>query len=144
MKAWLPQHHQPELRREGLKYEIVHDKKDREFSVWNFVIGRERTPLANKIVSIANEPFCRVSKLDTGDEVTKINLGSTCQSIAVDKTQSLIAIGTQENVTFVETTNFTKVKEVSLTSDVFSLGFNRQNDCMIAVTRNGEIHSFKF
>ena len=122
-----------------MKYEFTHGN-----SVYDIVIGREETPLEKRLLSISYERCCRVSNLETGAEVKRINFDRPCYSIAVDKTQTLIAIGSENKVTFIETTNFTKVKEVSLNDFVYSLAFNRQNDGMLAVTRNGEIHSFKF
>ena len=121
-----------------LKYEIKHGN-----SVYDIVIGREGTPLANKLLSISHDRLCRISNLETGDEVKTIKLDTYCCSIAVDKAQAIIAVGTSRKVTFFETTNFTKVKEFSL-NDVHSLAFNKRNHCMLAVLYNGEVHSFKF
>ena len=132
VKAW-------STSNKNLKYEFMHSDE-----VKDIVIGREGTPLENRLLSISSDKSCRVSNLETGVELRKINFGSPCWSIAVDKTQTLIAIGSGKKVTFIETTNFTKVKEVSLNNYVNSLAFNRQNDCMLAVTESGEIHSFKF
>ena len=109
---------------------------------YDIVIGREGTPLANKMVSIG-ERSCLISNQETGAKVKKINFHSDCYSIAVDKAQTMIAVGTEMNVTFIETTNFTKVNEVSL-NDVFSLAFNKRDDCMLALLGNGEVYSFKF
>ena len=122
-----------------LKYEIKHGQ-----SVYDIVTGLEGTPLANKIVSICYDSSCRISNLETGAEVKTINFDRNCYSIAVDKAQTLIAVGTSNKVTFIETTNFTKVKEVSMDGYVYSLAFNKRNDCMLAVLKNGEIHSLKF
>ena len=112
-------------------------------TVYDIVIGREGTPLANRMISVGAYSSCRISNLETGAEVKTINFDSKCRSIAVDKTQTLIAVGTENNVTFIETTNFTKVREVAL-NRVYSLAFNKRNDCMLAVLNNGGIHSFKF
>ena len=131
VKAW-------SIPNEELKYEIGHGG-----CVNDIAVGFEGTPLANRLISISNDKSCRVSNLETGAEVKRIYLCSECWSIAVDKTQTVIAVGTKKGVTFIETTNFTKVKEVSLTN-VCSLAFNNRNDRMLAVTENGEVHSFKF
>ena len=132
VKAWT-------LFNNNLKYEFTHSSQ-----IDDMVIGRKGTPLHNQILSISNDRSCRVSNLETGAEMKKIDFDSSCRSIAVDKSQTMIAIGTDANVTFIETTNFTKVKEVSLNDPVYSLAFNRQNDCMLAITKKGEVHSFKF
>ena len=104
------------------------------------MIGREGTPLSNKTVSISADRTCRISNLETGAELKKVNFESKCWSVAVDKAQIVIAIGTEKNVTFIETTNFTKVKEISM-NEVDALAFNKRNDCLLAVTKNGEVHS---
>ena len=122
-----------------VKYELKHDSE-----VLDIVIGREGTPLAGQLLSISWEGSCRVSNLETGAEVRKINFDDPCYSITVDEAQTLIAVGTAKKVTFIETTNFSKIKEVSMNDWVCSLAFNKRNDCMLAVTRSGEVHSFKF
>ena len=122
-----------------LKYEIKHGS-----SVYDIVIGREGTPLANKLLSISQDKFCRISNQETGDEVKTVKLDTDCFSIAFDNAQTLIAVGTDNNVAFIETTNFKKVKEVSFDSWIGSLGFNKRSDCMLAVLGNNEIYSFKF
>ena len=73
-----------------------------------------------------------------------LNLDTGCFSVVDDKAQTMIAVGTEKSVAFIETTNFTKVKEISVNSEVCSLAFNERNDCLLAVTYNGEVHSFKF
>ena len=122
-----------------LKYEFEHND-----SVVDIVIGREGTPLANKIISISFDGTCRISNLETGAEVTTITFESCCYSIAVNEAQTMIVVGADNNVTFIETTNFTKVKAISFESWIGSLGFNKRNDCMLAVLGNGEVHSCKF
>ena len=122
-----------------LMYEVMHGN-----DVYDIVIGREGTPLENKLVSISWDKSCRILNLETGAEVKTVNFDCSCWSIAVDKAQTLIAVGTSNKVTFIETTNFTKVKEVSMDGYVYSLAFNKRNDCMLAVLKNGEIHSLKF
>ena len=121
-----------------LKYEISQGN-----SIYDFVIGHDGTPLNNRIVSISFDKTCRISNLENGAVVKTINFESYCWTIAVDKAQTMIAIGTNNNVTFIETTSFTKVKEVPMNT-VYSLAFNKRNDGMLAVTKYGEIHSFKF
>ena len=130
-----------------LKYEIEHE------SLIDIVIGREGTPLVNKILSI-NPRECRISKLKTGAKVKTIKLDEFCcqgcWSVAVNETQTLIAVGSKKHVTFIKTTNFTEIKKVSMSdvntedtlTDIKSLAFNRRNDCMLAVLENGEVHSF--
>ena len=120
------------------KYEIMHGSR-----VYDFVIGFEETPLASRLVSISLDKTCRISNIETGTKVKEISFDSCCRSIAVDKAQTLIAVGTDQNVTFIETTNFTKVKEIPL-EYVYSLAFNSRNDSTLAITANGEVHSFKF
>ena len=131
VKAW-------SISDKQLKYEI-----NQRSAVYDIVIGRKGTPLENRLVSIGYQ-CCRISSLETGAEVKRIELDSYCWSIAVDKAQTVIAIGTDKKVVFIKTTNFTNVKEVSLEKRVFSLAFNKRNDCMFALTNNGEVHSFKF
>ena len=132
VKAW-------SISNEQLKYEINHVGQPSDI-----IVGRDGTPLENRIVSIGmQDEVCRISNLETGVQIKSINLGSECWSIAVDKAQTVVAVGTDENVTFIETTNFTKVKEVPLESSVQSLAFNKRNDCMLALTVC-EIHSIKF
>ena len=136
VKAW-------SITNNHLKYEFTHN-----VFVFDFVIGRNGSPLNNKIVSISYDNSCRIScrisNLETGDEVKTINVDTSCWSVSVDKAQTLIAIGAESKVIFIETTNFTKVKEVSLNNAVLSLAFNNRNDYMLAVTKNGEVHSIKF
>ena len=123
----------------NFKYELEHGG-----CVFDIVIGREGTPLANRLVSISQDRSCRVSNLETGAEVKVVTCDFPCWCIAVDKTGSVIAIGNGSNVTFIETENFNKVEEVVLCTTVNSLLFNKSNDCMLAVTQNGYMHSFKF
>ena len=129
-----------------MAWSLCEKKKQFEFThkngVNDIVVGREGTPLAERIVSISWDT-CRISNSVTGAEVKIINFDNGCNSIAVDNTQTVIAIGTAENVTFIETTNFTKVKEVSMDSSIKSLAFNKGNDCILAVTSKGEVYSFK-
>ena len=63
------------------------------------MIGREGTPLFNRILSIPFNSGCRISNLETGAEVRTIKFGNYCWSIAVDKGQTLIAIGNGKKVT---------------------------------------------
>ena len=121
-----------------------HEFGNSGISVYDLVIGREGTPLANLIVFIGQNKTCRVFNSKTSVEIRTINLDSYCMSIAVDETQTMIVVGTDEGVTFIETTNFTKVKEVFLNNPVNSLAFNKRNDCMLAVTKKGEVHAFNF
>ena len=131
VKAW-------SVTSKKVKYEFAHGN-----TVYDIVIGREGTPLANRIFTISWDQTCRISNVQTGAEIKTIKLGH-CWSIAVDKAQTMIAIGNGDrNVTFIETSNFTKVKKVSLDNSVYSLAFNKRNDCLLAVT-GGEVHSFKF
>ena len=122
-----------------LKYEVAHDN-----NVCDIVIGREGTPLSNRILSISWDRCCRISNLQTGAEVKEIKFNYGCWSIAADKGQTMIVIGNDEKVTFIETSDFTIVKEVTLDSNVFALAFNQRNDCLLAVTSEGKVHSFKF
>ena len=122
-----------------VKHEVTHGG-----SVDDFVIGREATPLAGRLVSISREMGCLISNLETGAEITKINFDSECRSVAVDESQTIIAVGNGTKVTFIETTSFSKVKEISLNSNVYSLAFNKRNDCLLAITSKGEVHSLKF
>ena len=133
VKAWT-------IENKQLKYEFAHGD-----CVFDIVIGRDGTPLENRLVSISDDKTCRISDLETGAEVKTIKHDRNCYSIAVDKTQTLIAVGNgDKNITFIETTNYTKVKEVSLDSRVYSVAFNKRNDCLLAVTRDGWLHSLKF
>ena len=131
VKAWT-------IANKQLKYEFAHGGW-----VYDIVIGHDGTPLENRLVSISTDKTCRISDLETGAEVKTIKLDSHCWSVATDRAQTVIAIGTNANVTFIETTNFTKVKEILLKS-VYSLAFNKRNDYLLAVTGNGEVHSLKF
>ena len=131
VKAW-------SIANSQLKYEFAHGSY-----VYDIVIGREGTPFENRLVSISAEKCCRVSNLETGAKLKRINLDSPCWAVATDRAQTVIAIGTNANVTFIETTNFTKVKEILLKS-VYSLAFSKRNDYLLAVTGNGEVHSLKF
>ena len=125
------------------KYEYKYEYScTQSTKVFDIVIGRQGTPLENRIVALS-QIGCRILNLDTGVEVKKITLDGSCWSITADKAQTVIAIGTDKNVTFFETTNFTKVKEVPL-KYVYSLAFNERNDCMLAVTSGAEVYSFKF
>ena len=132
VKAW-------SIPNTNVKYEIVQDG-----AVYDILIGRDGTPLKNLILSISTEYFCRVSNLHNGVEVKMIYFDSRCGSIDATRDQTLVAVGTNSGVTFIETTNFTKVNEVSFNSWVMALAFNRRNDCLLAVTSGTEIHSIKF
>ena len=121
-----------------LRYEFTHGN-----NVYEMTVGREETPLYNRVVSVSSDKFCRILDLETGAELRKINFDSQCWSLAVDKSQTVIAVGTDKKLTFIETANLTKVKEIAL-NDVYALAFNKRNDCLLAVTKNGEVHSFKF
>ena len=123
-----------------IKYEFDHGCG---YSVKDIVIGREGTPLANRFVLFGQLGVCRISNLETGEEVKSFILLS-CRCIAVDEAQTVIAIGNDINVTFIETTNFTKVKKISFERSVNSLAFNKRNDCLLAVTCDGDVHSLKF
>ena len=113
--------------------------------MFDIVLGREGTPLANRVLSVSWDRLCRISNLQTGEEVKSIRFDSQCWVIGVDKTQTMIAVGSSaQSLTFVETLNFTKVKEVALDSYITSLAFNKRNDCMLAITSNGKVYSFKF
>ena len=137
-------------------FSIPDKKKKFEFSheseVNDIFIGREGTPLQKRLISICMEGCFRVSNLESGLEVQKIDVGPTCLSVAVDWSGTIIAIGTgpshlealESLCIFFETENFTKVKEFKFTGKVTALAFNDNNDCMLATTSNGEIHSFKF
>ena len=131
VKAW-------SIQTKQLKYEFSHNG-----SVYDLVLGRHGTPLWNRAVSVSWDKTCKISNSETGAELKKINFDSKCWSIAVDKAQTVIAIGSDENVTFIETTSFTKVNEIPL-KNVYALAFNKRNDCLLAVTEYGEVHSFKF
>ena len=117
-------------------------------SVVDLIIGREGTPLANQIVSLSRDGILRVSAVETGDEVKTIKFDNECFSIAIDKSQTVIAVGTGNRlnhcVTFIDSANYTKVKEVYFNDRINSLAFNERNDCMIAVTYSGEVHSLEF
>ena len=82
-------------------------------SVYDLVIGREGTPLANRIVSLSREGILRISAVETGDEVKTIKFDKECFSMAVDESQTVIAVGTRNSITFIDSTNYTKVKGVS-------------------------------
>ena len=132
VKAW-------SITSKRLKFEFVHGSR-----VNDIVVGRVGTPLENRLISISYNRTCRVSNLRTGEEIKLIYFDGVCVSIATDKTQSLIAVGADRNVTFIETTNYTKVKEITVEKFFVSLAFNNRNDCMLAVANDGTVHSFKF
>ena len=122
-----------------LKYEFAHNS-----DVYDIVIGRKGTPLSNRILSISWYGCCQISNLETGAKGKEIKFDELCYSIAADKGQTLIAVGNGKKVTFIETSDFTIVKEVTLDGSVYALAFNRRNDCLLAVTGEGKVHSFKF
>ena len=84
------------------------------------MIGREGTSLENRTVTISMDRSCRISNLNTGEQLKNINFDYPCSSIAVDKAQTVIAVGTDTKVTFIESTNFAKVKEITFNSAVYS------------------------
>ena len=131
VKAW-------SIRSGDLIYEIEH-----ESDVEDIIIGRKGTPLENRLFTMCYE-VCQLSNLETGTEMKKINFEEEgCNSLAIDQTQTVIAISTYEGVAFIETSTFTKVKELPLEYSVDSFAFNKSNDCLVA-TINDEIHTFKF
>ena len=128
-------------------WSIQNQQIDKEFvnngHVYDMFLGREETPLAGQIVLIGHtDNSCDIFNIETGVKLNTINIHN-CHSVAVDKAQSLIAVGSSKKVTFIQTNDFEIIKEVEL-NDVCSLAFNKRNDCMLAVTRHGEIYSFKF
>ena len=130
-------------------WKVANDQLTYEFAhggwVYDIVIGRDGTPLENRLVSISADGTCRLSNLETGAKIIAHKFDGACRSIAVDKAQTLVAVGNgDKNLTFIETTNYTKVKEVSLDCYVNSLAFNKRNDCLLAMTRDGWLHSLKF
>ena len=77
----------------------------------------------------------------------KINFGSSCWFIAVDTAQILTAVGSGENeVTFIETSKFTKVKKMFVGSNrsMNSLAFKKRSDCLLGVPKDDFIQLFKF
>ena len=133
MKAW-------SLRDQTTKYDIKHGGE-----VYDFVIGWKGSSFENQIVTISWDQTCRLSDLETGDEVSRIKLGSYCRSLAVDRTGSVIVVGTDDNnVTFIDTTTFEIIKQISVGSSIYSLAFNRRNDALLAVSKTGQVYSFKF
>ena len=115
-------------------------------SVIDMVIGREGTPLENRILAIGADQFFRVLDLKTGAIIAKKRFGGQLWSIAVDEAQTLVAIGDgSSKVTFIETSSLMyRVKEIFLDDWAYSLAFNKRSDCMLAVTTRGDVHSFKF
>ena len=96
----------------------------------------------------------RISNLETGAELHKIELkklDQACSTLAVDKTQTLMAVGTGRfygdngpyRLVVFETETFTEVKEFTV-NEIESLAFNKRNDCLLAVTGVGEVYCFKF
>ena len=143
VKAW-------SIPNKKLKYEINHSDE-----VYDIVIGQDGTQLENRIVSFDinhfGGEFClKISNLETGVEVKRINLGSASLTIAVDQAQTVIVLGTKNKMTFIETTNFTIVKEVPFESVYFVLDhslatcFNKRNDGMLTLTGVGGVYSIKF
>ena len=95
-------------------------------------------------MTISWDRTCRFSNLETGEKLAKIKLGSYCRSLTADRTGSLVVVGTDDDkVTFIDTTTFEIMKQVSLGSSINSLAFNRQNDALLAVSKTGQVYSFK-
>ena len=133
MKAW-------SRREKTTKYEIRHDRQ-----VFDFVVGKDEGLLSNRIVTASLDTTCRVSNIETGEELISIQLGSPCKSLTVDRNEAVIVVGTDDNkVTFIDTSTFEIVKQVTLGSSINSLAFNQQNDTLIAVSETGQVYSFKF
>ena len=141
------------IRDKKVKY--MYEFKDGN-SVYDIVIGREETPLENRTISISYIEECRISNSETGTKIKTIEMGGRVTPgmgmawkpanfcVAVNESQTLLAIGKSEKINFYETTNFTKVKEVHFQKKIISsLAFNRRNDCMLAVTSGGQVYSFK-
>ena len=109
------------------------------------MIGQESGPLANRIVTVGRDKTCRVSNIETGETVGSVDLESSGRSLTVAQNEFVIAVGTADNkVTFIDTTTFEIVKQVTLGSPIYSLAFNQQNDALIAVSETGQVYSFKF
>ena len=120
-------------------YMFEHDE-----CVYDIFIGRDQTPLESRILSISGE-LCRISDLETGTDMEKVFIRNCVRSMTIDETQNIIAIGTEiGTIIFIDTKNFIKVKEVSLDSSVLSLAFNKRNDCLLAVTKSGDVYGIKF
>ena len=133
MQAW-------SLRDQTTKYEIKHGG-----AVSDFVVGQKRSPLANRIVLIGSDKACWISNKKTGGVVAKVQLDSFCRSLTVDRNETVIVVGTADNkVTFINTTTFKIVKQVTLDALIDSLAFNHLNDTLLAVSGTGQVYSFKF
>ena len=130
-------------------WSIRNERIKNEFSksdyMWDMVIGREGTPLASRIALIShNERCCYILDKETFAEVKSYKFDSSCLSIAADNNQTLIVVGTENEVIFICTTNLIPVKKICLDNSGCSPVFNKRNDCMLALTRNGKLHSFNF
>ena len=111
----------------------------------NFIIGQDQSPLANRIVTISLDKTCQVFNTDTGEKIATIEFGSYCRSLAVDRNEAVIVIGTDDKkVTFIDTTTFQIVKQVTLGGSIYSLAFNQENELLLAVSQKGQVYSFKF
>ena len=122
------------------KYQMKHGGK-----ALDFLVGQKRSPLANRVVMINSDKACRISNKENGGVVAKIQLGGLCRSLTVDRNDSVIVVGTDDNkVTFIDATTCKITKQVTLGSSVYSLAFNQQNDVLLAASKSGEVYSFKF
>ena len=132
MQAW-------SLHDQTTKYKIKHGE------VSDFIVGQKRSPLANRIVMIGSDKACWISNKETGGVVAKVNLNSICLSLTVDRNETVIVVGTDDNkVNFIDATTFKIVKQVTLGSSIDSLAFNQQNDVLVAASKSGQVFSFKF
>ena len=122
------------------KYEI---KQDAE--VFDFVVGQQGSPLEKLLVTANLDWTCRISNIKNGEEVATITLDAGCRALTVDPQQFVIIVGTDDKkVTFIDTTTFEIVKQVTLDNPIISLAFNQQNDTLLAVSQTGQVYSFKF
>ena len=113
--------------------------------VLDFIVGQKRSPLANRVVMINSSKTCCISNKETGGVVAKVQLDSFCRSLTVDRNETVIVVGTDDNkVNFIDATTFKIAKQVTLGSSIDSLAFNQQNDVLVAASKSGQVYSFKF
>ena len=109
------------------------------------MVGQQGSPLEKLLVTANLDWTCRISNIENGEEVATITLDSDCQALTVDRNQVVIVVGTDDRkVTFIDTTTFEIVKQVTLDNPIISLAFNQQNDTLLAVSQTGQVYSFKF
>ena len=111
------------------------------------VIGQEGTPLQGKLVTVDNKGCCRLSNVDTGEQIKETKVSSAqdliCYQVIADHHQTMLVIKSEVSwngfLAFIDTETFEVVDEVQLEHYVADIAFNKRCNRLLAVTEHGKI-----